>query len=70
MEGKLREEIIIRSNVLDMISQSKNNCVKSILTAVEISFGDSDNYPIIRKVILDAINDYHRSVCETLERVM
>ena len=69
--SKLHEEIIIRSTIIDQISEHKNTCAHSILQALEFLVGkDTEEWITIRKVVLDNINDYHRSVCDMLDRVM
>ena len=70
-KDRLREEIVFRTTILDQMVSAKNNCAHNILDSLELMIGkEHPNWIIIRKLILDRVNDYHRFVCDVLEKTM
>lgn len=69
--SKLREEIVFRTTLLDQMVSARNSCAHGVLDSLELLIGkDHKHWVTIRKVILDSVNDYHRFVCNVLEKTM
>lgn len=69
-KGRLHEEIIFRTTIQEQMQTNRNVCAHDILEVLEYIVGkDHPKWIEIRKAVLDKINDYHRSVCDIMERI-
>jgi len=56
--------------IIEHLEQTKNYAMKTILQAIELAYGKDSKWPNIRRIILRAINDYHRIVISVIKRMI
>lgn len=67
MSGNITIEGLDLLDVIELISSKRDKFIAMMLSNVEMQFsGDSKEYSIMRKVILDGMNDYTRSFLRVL----
>lgn len=67
----VHEEFVFPEEIIERLGIEKNRCAKTILQALELVYGkDNDKWSDIRRIVLRSINDYHRYVESTVEKVV